>query len=90
MSTKALSVLEGPSTTTAPPGSAGRMIRHLSSLVGRIVIACLEYRLRRQTYSALSALDDRMLSDIGMHRSEINSVIHERAVERTRARYVMY
>lgn len=34
----------------------------------RLVVAGLEYRLRRRTRVALLALDDRMLADIGLRR----------------------
>ena len=44
------------------------------------------YRIERETYHALSSLDDRTLHDLGYHRSQIESVAVEVAASRVRAR----
>jgi uncharacterized protein YjiS (DUF1127 family) len=90
MSTNALIVLGQSGPGALPLGAARRMTGWAASLVARVVIAGLEYRLRRKTSSVLSALSDRTLSDIGLHPSEIHSATYERVIEQTRARFAMY
>lgn len=43
-----------------------------------LIVAGLEYRLRRRTHRVLSAMDDRMLADIGLRRDWIDIAIRER------------
>jgi uncharacterized protein YjiS (DUF1127 family) len=76
-----------------------------SPALGRIVVAAIRkasanvqrafarYRKRRQmkaSYDVLCCLDDRMLRDLGFHRSEIMPVTAEIAeeAEHTRMRYL--
>jgi uncharacterized protein YjiS (DUF1127 family) len=56
---------------------AYRLIDGIEGLAGRLAEG---YRVRRRARLAvqdLSSLDDRMLKDIGIDRSEISSVVHE-------------
>ncbi len=56
---------------------AYRLIDGIEGWAGRLAES---YRLRRRSSLAvqdLSSLDDRMLKDIGIDRSEIRSVVHE-------------
>lgn len=90
MSTNALIVLGEPLSGSLRRQLAQVLIWRPARAIARLVVAGLEYRLRRQTYLALSALDDRMLADIGLHKSEINSVIHERTIERFHPNHPMH
>ena len=65
-------------TSQAISELAYRLIDGIEGLAGRFVES---YRLRRRARRAisdLSALDERMLKDIGIDRSEIRSVVHEK------------
>ena len=46
--------------------------------LGRIVDALLEWQRRQRDRAALSALDDRMLSDIGLSRADVEAEISKR------------
>jgi uncharacterized protein YjiS (DUF1127 family) len=50
--------------------------------IALVIVAGLEYRLRRRTHRVLSAMDDRMLADIGLHRGEIDAAIRGSGPER--------
>ncbi len=45
----------------------------------RFIEAVRRVRRERETYQALSRLSDHMLKDIGIHRSEIDSIAHSMA-----------
>jgi len=49
--------------------------------------SCLAWRMRRQTRLILGALDDRLLTDIGLRRSEIDNVLSE--LEQRKVRWPM-
>ena len=44
---------------------------------GAAWLRCLAWQGRRATRKILGSLDDRILHDIGLHRSEIESVVQE-------------
>jgi uncharacterized protein YjiS (DUF1127 family) len=54
----------------------------LLNFVGRIATDLVRYRSFRKAEHELHALDDRMLKDIGIDRSEITSVLSTAAQQR--------
>ena len=54
-----------------------RIIATIGDSIDRRVDAFRRWRERRTTVAALSALDDRMLKDIGVRRDDIYSVVEE-------------
>ena len=64
-------------TTTSAPArhaGAGSVARRLEALIRSAWSHYLARRLKRRTFTALSALSDRTLADIGLNRSEIESM----------------
>ncbi len=49
----------------------------MSTLFTKVTFASQTWRRRRNTVKELSALSDRLLEDIGIHRSQIRSVVEE-------------
>lgn len=60
-----------PRTEAANPFRAGATPNRT---IARLANGVRRWAGRRQTYGALSALDDHMLKDIGLHRSMIRSI----------------
>ena len=60
--------------TSARHTGAGSVTRRLETLIRRAWSRYRARRLRRRTFTALSALSDRTLADIGLNRSEIASM----------------
>ena len=50
----------------------------LINLVAMGINAWVSWRHRRRAYHELMALDDRLLADIGLRRTDIAPVFHER------------
>ena len=55
-------------------------------VVGAAWLRLLAWQSRRATRKILGSLDDRILHDIGLHRSEIESVLHDIDVALSRRR----
>jgi uncharacterized protein YjiS (DUF1127 family) len=53
-------------------------------LIRRAVRAYVEWRTLRSAVRVLQGMDDRILADIGMSRSEIPSIVYGRGNDRTR------
>jgi len=75
----------GTMTTTSPSHSmalsTGLRLVHILRDLWRAYWA---HRARRASIVLLSSLDDRTLADIGLARSEIESVVHEKSRQRVR------
>ena len=61
---------------------AGSLTHRLSGRLHDAWAAFLAYRAERETVRMLRSLDNRTLKDIGLHRSEIESLAHNPASER--------
>lgn len=62
----------------------GSVWRALAAFVRKMVEANARRRARRLATQSLRSLSDLTLRDIGIHRSEIGSVVHGTANERKR------
>lgn len=66
-------------TGANPPGVLARLL----NLVWRRFVRIQEMRGRQKTLAALRGLDDRMLKDIGLSRSELMSASYVRPSDRS-------
>jgi uncharacterized protein YjiS (DUF1127 family) len=66
-------------------GSPERMAMSFANLVVAAGRAVAERRRRHADYVELMALDDRMLADIGIHRSDIAGIVYGETGERPAA-----
>jgi uncharacterized protein YjiS (DUF1127 family) len=66
---------------TALERAARPMLEALSAAVGRAASAVWRWRLINRDIRKLSRLDDHLLKDIGLHRSEIVASVHRRMAE---------
>jgi uncharacterized protein YjiS (DUF1127 family) len=57
------------------------MLEELAAAAGRAASAVWRWRLINRNIKTLSQLDDRLLADIGLHRSEIVASVHRRVGE---------
>jgi len=75
----------GTMTTTSPsPSMALSAGLRLVQYLGALWRAYWAHRARRASIVLLSSLDDHTLADIGLARSEIESVVREKSKQRLR------
>ncbi len=63
-----------------------RSIDAIGDLFGRVIDVLRTWQRRRRAISELTALGDRTLKDIGLHRSDIRSVVEELLVSESSSR----
>ncbi len=70
----------------APPGRAAivasrpvveSLASSLAATLSRWAGACTVWLERRRAVRELAAMDDRMLKDLGIHRSDIERLVHD-------------
>ena len=64
------------------PASVSKAASGILAFVAGVATSYICYRSFRKAEMELQALDDRMLADIGVHRSEITSVLSSAALQR--------
>ncbi len=72
----------GPVATSSLTSTAAGMIASAAAFVGRAIEAHVRYRTLKAAERQLMTLDDRMLKDIGLDRSEIMSALLNAESER--------
>lgn len=65
------------------PTCASHIMSEISNRLTAVRAAFNRYLVLQQAHAELASLDDRMLKDIGLNRSEITSVLCDRTGERT-------
>jgi len=76
------SQLERRASARLANGEALRIVTEIISRAGRLLALRILERAYRRAAKKLMKLDERTLSDIGLNRSEINSVVRHTAQER--------
>ena len=69
-------------TTTLRPGPTPRFVNRITALIDRLTSTYVAHCEFHRARSQLLALDDRMLKDIGLDRSEITSALLNERGER--------
>jgi len=71
-------------TSSPSPSTAARTELRVVQSLRHLWRAYWARRARRASILLLSSLDDRTLADIGLARSEIEAVVHDRSRQRMR------
>jgi uncharacterized protein YjiS (DUF1127 family) len=66
---------------TALERAARSTFKELAAAAGRAMGAVRRWRLIHRNIREISGLDDHLLADIGLHRSEIVASVHRRVAE---------
>jgi uncharacterized protein YjiS (DUF1127 family) len=67
-------------------GVTARAKRLRAEFIGGLLARFFSWRRRTRAVAELSGLDDRMLKDVGIHRSQIESAVREETRDRAKVR----